>query len=492
MRYTMLEFRLFLNNVVLICLILACWNIRKIGKYIGALLLVVFAVNNGLTLMSFFLYKESFNVALAYNFLMTDKNEAIEAFFTFKTGVILFIAYYVVLLFCVAQVAKRKYKTKYLLLVSVVLLVYPIGVKSYSFYKKDLALTGESMGWMAKYNILTNTPVYNLAPFYEANRFSKELASVKQQQIQYPNFVVEDTGIETIVVVLGESVRKDVLSLYGGQLPTTPLLEKRLSNLLIYEQAVAPSSFTNTALTFMLSKSIPVEKEEFELAKLNDNSIALANSTNQWETYWLSNQDEIGIYENLYSIITKDAKHIQHATVKTFDEVVLPMMDEVFQDSNKKKLIFVHLQGSHMKVSERYPEAFDRFNQDERPLINAYYNSVLYTDYVLDELIKKVQHQKSIVLYLSDHGQTLKKDKYVHGFTKKGVEVPFVIWHSDSVDQKYKVVGRNQTPISTTNLYTILSDLMGIQGLEPKDPNTELKVLSPSFDVVPYHEVEND
>lgn len=442
--------------------------------------------------MSFLMYKDAFNVALAYNFLTTNTSEAIEALLTFKTVIILLAVYYFALLYLVNRIAKRQWKAKYLLLVALALLIYPIGFKSYSFYKKDKELTGESFGWMAKYNIWTNTPLYNMASFYEANRFIKELARIKKEEMIYPAFEIEDTELETIVVVLGESVRKDVMGIYGAQQATTPLLEKRLSNLLIYEHAVAPSSFTNTALTFMLSKSIPVEKKDFQLEQLNDNVIALANTTTAWQTYWLSNQDEIGIYENLYSIITKDALYRQYTKEKSYDEVVLPMLEQALQDSSKKHLIFIHLQGSHMKVSERYPKAFEHFTIDDRPLVNAYFNSVLYTDYVLDQIIKKVENKKSMVLYVSDHGQTLKRDKYIHGFTKKGLEVPFVIWHSDAVPEKFKATGSVQTPLSTTNLYAIISDLLGVKGLEKKNPNTELKALSPNFVVVKYEDVESD
>jgi len=117
------------------------------------------------------------------------------------------------------------------------------------------------MGWMAKYKILTNTPLYNMASFYEANRFIKEVTEIKKQHMVYPDFAVEDTGLETIVVVLGESARKDALEIYGSSLETTPLLKKRLSNILIYDRAVAPSLFTNTALN-VLSPSFDVVRYE--------------------------------------------------------------------------------------------------------------------------------------------------------------------------------------------------------------------------------------
>ena len=489
----MLEFRLFANNLVLILLVLSLWNWNVISKAIAILFLLVFTVNNGLTFMSFFLYKESFNVTLAYNFMATNRGEALEALMTFKTVALGMLVYFGLLFFCINRVAKKKTKAKYLIPAAIVLLIYPIGVKSYKLYAADKDLIGKSVGSRAIYNILGNTPIYNYAEFYEANRFVNELAEVKKEKMQYPDFSLADHDIETIVVVVGESARKDVLSLYGCEQNTTPLLEKRLANLFIYEQAVAASPFTNTALTFMLSKLIPVDKNEFQIKNLNDNIVALGNATQKWETYWLSNHREMGVYENLYSIITKDAKHQKYVGLEGgYDQEILPFLDEVLQDDKLHRLIFVHLQGSHMVVSERYPQEFEVFTFDQRKLVNAYFNSVLYTDYILDQIIQRVENQKSVVLYVSDHGQMFRKEKYIHGYTKKGLDVPFVIWHSNLVDDQFKKVGRDQMPISTTNVYSIVSDLMGVQGLERKDLNTSLKVLSPSFEVVEYREVEQD
>lgn len=221
----MLEFRLFANNLVLMLLIFSCWNFGKIGKGIGTLLLIVFVVNNGLTFMSFSLYKESFNVTLAYNFLATNKGEAIEALMTFKTIVLAMLLYFGLLLYGISSLAIRKPKTTFLLLAALVLLIYPIGVKSYKLYKADKDLIDKSVGSRAIYNIIGNTPIYNYAEFYEANRFINELAEVKREKMVYPPFTLEANDLETIVVIVGESARKDVLGIYGAKQNTTPLLK---------------------------------------------------------------------------------------------------------------------------------------------------------------------------------------------------------------------------------------------------------------------------
>jgi glucan phosphoethanolaminetransferase (alkaline phosphatase superfamily) len=78
----------------------------------------------------------------------------------------------------------------------------------------------------------------------------------------------------------------------------------------------------------------------------------------------------------------------------------------------------------------------------------------------------------------------------MHSPTKKALEVPFFIWHSDSVNENFKKSGRTEIPISTTNLYNILMDYMGIEGIEYKDENAELNILKPNFKVAKYKDLE--
>ena len=82
----------------------------------------------------------------------------------------------------------------------------------------------------------------------------------------------------------------------------------------------------------------------------------------------------------------------------------------------------------------------------EQELINAYDNTIIYTDYLLNNIIeqlKTVADYETCMLYVSDHGESLGENGlYMHGVPmalspKEQYEIPFVVWTS-SADRKIK------------------------------------------------------
>jgi glucan phosphoethanolaminetransferase (alkaline phosphatase superfamily) len=349
-----------------------------------------------------------------------------------------------------------------------------------AFYKK----TGESN----LYFYMAVTPINTFGPFLEAQHYLEIVKEASEEDYHYPPFKIEDNHVKNIVVVLGESARRDALSLYGNQVNTTPFIEKRISNLLVYNNAVSPGEFTNLALSLILSKQMP--DDNFSIEKNNDNIVALANATNLWKTYWISNQEKTGLYVNLFANIDLKSKFKYWTIPGSYDEAVFPLIDNILRDSSKKRLIFIHLMGSHADAGMRYPKAFDKFHSDKEEFKNQYNNSIAYTDYILENIIKKMEGSSSIVLYLSDHGQTIEDGAYRHSLTKKGFDVPFFIWYSDSVESTIKKSGEIEDYISTSNLYNIVENLMGIQGLAPKNSNDSLKVMDGSMIPSSYKNLE--
>ena len=74
---------------------------------------------------------------------------------------------------------------------------------------------------------------------------------------------------------------------------------------------------------------------------------------------------------------------------------------KVLADSAPRKFIVVHLLGTHMSYQYRYPPEFERFT-DRRgapahvtdaqlPTYNSYDNAVLYNDFVVSSLIKRLR-----------------------------------------------------------------------------------------------------
>jgi lipid A ethanolaminephosphotransferase len=76
-------------------------------------------------------------------------------------------------------------------------------------------------------------------------------------------------------------------------------------------------------------------------------------------------------------------------------------------------------------------------NREE--LINAYDNTILYTDYLLHSLIELLRdvERPSAMIYVSDHGESLGEGNvYMHGMVsasmapREQLDIPFIVWQS--------------------------------------------------------------
>ena len=118
------------------------------------------------------------------------------------------------------------------------------------------------------------------------------------------------------------------------------------------------------------------------------------------------------------------------------------------------QLLVLHQLGSHGPAYfRRYPPAFAHFtpaceNDDlqkctREEIVNAYDNSLRYTDHVLGSLIATLQRNEaevdSALIYVSDHGESLgERNLYLHGLPwfiapKEQKQVPMVMWLSSGV-----------------------------------------------------------
>jgi lipid A ethanolaminephosphotransferase len=74
-------------------------------------------------------------------------------------------------------------------------------------------------------------------------------------------------------------------------------------------------------------------------------------------------------------------------------------------------------------------------------LVNAYDNTIRYTDYLLDSLISTLRAMsswKSAMIFISDHGESLGENKmFMHGLPmslapKEQYEIPLLVWTSEN------------------------------------------------------------
>lgn len=454
-----------------------------IGKVIVFLLFLLLTLNFFASLVARYVYDSKFDGTQAVSVIQTNTIEGIGMMKTYGFYIALGVLFFGFGIYLVKVLSKRiriQRKSKavvYFLIANVLLFV---GLTLDGFVLRESRSNFNYYGAEIKY--FKKMPVFNVASFYEAFGFMREAKGVVGIEVDYSDLKYKENNLKNIVLILGESAQKDAFSLYGNTTKTTPNIEKRLDNLLVYDQAVAPASYTVLAVPLMLSKALP--SEEYDPQMVADNIISLTNSLGDWDTHWYSTQDKVSLYVSTISAMANQAKFSQWETNEP-DGSLVPMLKSAIENE-RKNLVVLHTYGSHIPLKKRYTSEFGVF-KDHKEYINEYYNTILYTDNVIEQVIQAVENTPSIVIYVSDHGQRDNGKKFVHSLTQKGLDVPFIIWHSDEVDEQYKITDRVATPISTTNLYEIIKNYLGIIDSQQKDSNDDLKVLGGDLKLFYYN-----
>jgi heptose-I-phosphate ethanolaminephosphotransferase len=257
---------------------------------------------------------------------------------------------------------------------------------------------------------------------------------------------------DVVVLIVGESLTRRHMQLYGYNRPTNPLLRQR-NDILVYNRAVSPYTHTLTALLSAFTTSNIDNQQAYDSAL----SIIDVYASAGYKTYWLSNQSPAGLWDNaIYRLaqtahqsvfINRLGNSSFDATLQaSYDEALLPELSKALNDSANKKLIVLHLMGNHSLYEKRYPASFTYFPLDKdkkQNTINAYDNAVRYNDYVMnclfDTMTQRAQQHPHIsyaACYWSDHGENVYDENNAVGHDYTGlvpwtqIEVPFMIWCS--------------------------------------------------------------
>lgn len=254
----------------------------------------------------------------------------------------------------------------------------------------------------------------------------------------------------TVVWVIGESVNRANMSLYGYPRRTTPTLDALRSELLVFKDVLSPDASTEPALMKMLTPASLDRPDEW---RRKPDVLALAEAAG-YKTFWLSNQTVNDGWIGLVSARADERKFINQGygrNENNLDANLLPHFDAALADKAPKKLIVVHLLGAHPTYYMRYPAQFARFDKvaDEvsksfdqkgrqfwiKQKRNEYDNAILYNDYVVGGLIRKIAGHstgdQSALIYASDHGQEVGHNRNHAGHSpidNSGYEIPMIVW----------------------------------------------------------------
>ena len=290
------------------------------------------------------------------------------------------------------------------------------------------------------------------------------------------------------VLVVGETARSRNFSLNGYLRETNPELAKR--GVISFPDAIACGTSTEVSLPCMFSWWGRARYDQEKIATHESVLHLLARSGVQ--VLWRDNQSGCkGVCEGL-ALHKLDRSY--HPTLckeqQCFDEILLTGMDKVLRDASGNLLVVMHQLGSHGPAYfKRYPAAFRRFlpacESDElrlcstEQIVNAYDNSLLYTDHFLGQVIDFLDQAQAThdtaMLYVSDHGESLGEGGlFLHGMPyaiapDEQTRVPFVLWLSQAIRSGSKLdapclqAQAKQRPASHDQLFHSLLGIFGVQ-----------------------------
>ena len=281
----------------------------------------------------------------------------------------------------------------------------------------------------------------------------------------------DQSNIETIVFVIGESSRPQNWSLYGYNKETTPNLGKQ-AGLFKFNQICTTAPYTSFAVPSMLSLE-PISDWD---AIASTKSLVGIYRAAGYMTYWLSVQ-EVDSFGGIIPQIAAEAQYRQYFE-RSYDGALISEYEKILNKSDtQKKAIFIHVKGSHFEYSRRYPESFVKFkpstNSFKDKITAEYDNSILYTDWLLGTLIDQLKSSKkpSVLFYSSDHGENMMDDSrglLGHGIgNKHDLPVSAFIWASDNVSSQQslkllKLKERESQKISISSLSHTLLNITGV------------------------------
>ena len=367
---------------------------------------------------------------------------------------------------------------------------------------------------------------YNLYLAFERNAASENYREASKDFRFDARSEHSATAPEVYVMVVGETARAHNFSLYGYPRNTNPLLSKT-PGIKAFPNVTTQSNTTHKSVPMLLSAA---SAEDFERL-FHEKGILAAFKEAGFHTVFISNQqpnhsfiDFLGEQADEHYFLKKDESSKKDAASEEnhYDEDLLKKLDEILPLADasssahyhyRKLFVVLHSYGSHFNYQERYPRSFAYFKPDSRSeaksenrrdLLNAYDNTIRYTDYILHGIVERLQKWEGVqaktdgvydqpisaMLYTSDHGENIFDDErclFLHAAPKASdfeLHVPFIIWTSDGFSKQYpnilKALGENRSKQVQSSL-SAFHTMLGIGGIQTRYRQDEYSVASGKY-----------
>lgn len=440
----------------------------SLSTVVGKILTTFFFLLNAISIYFINTYSVIIDESMIGNVINTNYEES-SSFFSLKMILYLLVlgvlpSVFVIRAKLINTTRKSFFVTISLSLLFIAMMVFANASNWLWIDKNSKTLGGLAMPW--SYSV--NTTLHYV---HEHQKNKKE--------ILLPDATIKDNKKSIVVLVIGESARSKNFSLYGYEKNTNPLLSQTKN--LYHFNATSFATYTTAGI-----KSILEHTRTDDLYEILPNYLF----RNQVEVIWRStNWGEPPVHIKNYADKNALQKDCTGDTCE-YDEILLNGLRQQIAASKKNKILVVlHSSTSHgPSYSKKYPANFEKFkpvcnsvelgNCTQTELINAYDNTIVYTDYILHQLIedlKQLPEYSSCMLFVSDHGESLgEKNLYMHGMPKsiapkEQYEIPFLVWLSDNNTKQLK-------PLAEVTQNHVFHSVLNFLGMQTSIYNEELNI----------------
>lgn len=297
---------------------------------------------------------------------------------------------------------------------------------------------------------------------------------------------------EIYVMIIGEASRAANWQLYGYDRATNPRLSTE-ENLVVYKNVVTQCNATHKSVPLILS-SVSADNHS-DIYKRR--GIVQLYKDAGFRTLVVSCQAP---NRGLIQMMCDEADQTIYMNGLNDGAMLEPLREAIAADTSDL-FVILHCYGSHFNYRERYPNQFSQFTPDDdvsisrknrERMVNAYDNSIIYTDWFLSEVISTLRQADacSAMFYCADHGEDLYDDRrgrFLHSsptITYYQAHVACVGWYSDEWRATYpeKAEAAAANTMAPASTHTVFHTTAQLAPIESPYIKAEVSLVSNEFD----------
>jgi lipid A ethanolaminephosphotransferase len=337
---------------------------------------------------------------------------------------------------------------------------------------------------------------------YSAGKFSSSFFKNPNRALEAlgRNAIIpgQDNERDIVILVVGETARRDKFSLNGNKHETNPLLKKE--NVISFNNVTSCGTSTAISVPCMFS-NFGRGKFSVDNANSTENLLDVLSHTKEINILWRdNNSDSKGVASRAKFEDYKTSATNTICDPECRDEgMLVGLQDHIDKVKERDIFIVLHQMGNHGPAYyKRYPERFNVFKPvcmtselekcTNEEISNAYENAILYTDYFLSKVIELLKNNSqkfhTAMVYISDHGESLGENGiYLHGLPYMMApdvqkNVAMILWLGGEMEKEtnYVALKKNiNTPYSHDNLF---HTILGLYEIKTSAYRPELDILN--------------